>query len=83
MKLLIRCVFIIFLFGISTSKSEETTVFIDIDFVLNNSNLGKSIYLELETLNKENIKKLKVKEKILKEKEDAINKKKTSLQKNK
>jgi len=76
MKLLIRCVFIIFLFGISISKSDETTVFIDIDFVLNNSNLGKSIYFELETLNKENIKKLKTKEKILKEKEDAINKKK-------
>ena len=76
MKLLIRCVFIIFLFGISISKSDETTVFIDIDFVLNNSNLGKSIYLELETLNKENIKKLKVKEKILKENEDIINKKK-------
>ena len=76
MKLLIRCFFIIFLFSISSSKSDENTVFIDIDFVLNNSNLGKSIYLELETLNKENIKKLKVKEKILKEKEDEINKKK-------
>ena len=76
MKLLIRCVFIIFLFSISSSKSDETTVFIDIDFVLNNSNLGKSIYLELETLNKENIEKIKVKEKILKEKEDTIKKKK-------
>ena len=76
MKLLIRCVFIILLFGISSSKSDESTVFIDIDFILNNSNLGKSIYLELETLNKENIKKLKVKEKILKENEDIINKKK-------
>ena len=76
MKLLIRCVFIIFLFGISSSKSDESTVFIDIDFVLNNSNLGKSIYLELETLNKKNIEKLKAKEKILKEKEEIINKKK-------
>ena len=76
MKLLIRCFFIIFLFSISSSKSDENTVFIDIDFVLNNSNLGKYIYFELETLNKENIKKLKTKEKILKEKEDAINKKK-------
>jgi len=76
MKLLIRCFFIIFLFGISSSKSDEKTVFIDIDFVLNNSNLGKSIYLELETLNKENIEKIKVKEKKLKEKEETINKKK-------
>ena len=76
MKLLIRYVFLIILFGISSSNSEENTVFIDIDYVLNNSNLGKSIYLELETLNKENIEKLKAKEKILKEKEDSINKKK-------
>jgi len=76
MKLLIRCVFIILLFGISSSKSDESTVFIDIDFILNNSNLGKSIYLELETLNKENIEKIKVKEKILKEKEDKNKKKK-------
>jgi len=76
MKLLIRYIFVIFLLGITSSNSEEKTVFIDIDFVLNNSNLGKSIYLELETLNKKNIEKLKAKEKILKEKEEIINKKK-------
>ena len=46
---------IIFILSISVSNSNEKTVYIDIDYVLNNSNLGKSIYVELDKLNKQNI----------------------------
>ena len=58
--------FIIFILNINHSLSSEKTAFIDIDFVLNNSYLGKSIYKELEKINKSNIKKLALKKKILK-----------------
>tara|TARA_B100000965_G_scaffold359928_1_gene340323 strand:- start:295 stop:816 length:522 start_codon:yes stop_codon:yes gene_type:complete len=69
--------FVLFFFyflTISTVHSSGNTVFLDIDYILNNSNLGKSIYLELEKLNTENIKKLSSKEALLKEKKLAIDK---------
>ena len=67
-------IFIIYLSNITSTYSAENIVFLDIDYVLNNSNLGKSIYIELEKLNKENINKLNEKEKLIKEKQDNINK---------
>ncbi len=67
-------IFIIYLSNITSTYSAENIVFLDIDYVLNNSNLGKSIYIELEKLNKENINKLNEKEKLIKEKKDNINK---------
>ena len=69
--------FILFFFCIifcNISKAENT-VFIDIDYVLNNSNLGKSIFLELEKLNKKNSELFKKKEKKINEKKDSIEKK--------
>ena len=41
------CVFLYF-FNINTAYSNTSTVFIDIDFILNNSILGKQILLDLE-----------------------------------
>tara|TARA_Y100000996_G_scaffold374550_1_gene324800 strand:- start:120 stop:629 length:510 start_codon:yes stop_codon:yes gene_type:complete len=67
-------IFIIYLFNVTSLYSAENIVFLDIDYVLNNSNLGKSIYTELENINKENITKLNKKEKLIKEKQDNINK---------
>ena len=67
---------IIFFLNISISSSNEKTVYIDIDYVLNNSNLGKSIYVELDKLNKQNIDFLNSKEKKIEEKKNSINKKK-------
>ena len=67
---------IIFILSISVSNSNEKTVYIDIDYVLNNSNLGKSIYVELDKLNKQNIDLLNSKEKEIEEKKNSINKKK-------
>ena len=67
---------IVFILSISVSNSNEKTVYIDIDYVLNNSNLGKSIYVELDKLNKQNIDLLNSKEKEIEEKKNSINKKK-------
>ena len=69
-------VLIFFFLNISISYSNDKTVYLDIDYVLNNSNLGKSIYLELDDLNKKNFELLNSKEKEIKAKKDSINKKK-------
>ena len=76
-------IFTVYLFNITFLHSAENIVFLDIDYVLNNSNLGKSIYIELEKLNKENITKLNAKEKIIKEKQNTINKTKNVTTKEK
>jgi len=67
-------ILLIYLIPISSVHSSGNTVFLDIDYILNNSNLGKSIYIELEELNKSNIKKISSKESLLKEKKLAIDK---------
>ena len=56
----------------SYSISAEKTVFLDIDFVLNNSNYGKSIYSRLEELNKKNFNNLVKMEKDLEKKKKSI-----------
>ena len=71
----------IFFFHFSSSVASENIVFIDIDYVLNNSNLGKSIYNDLEKINKSNIDLLSKKEKIIKEKKEKINKTKNIVSK--
>ena len=75
--------FIIFILNLNHSLSSEKTAFIDIDLVLNNSYLGKSIYKELEKINKSNIKKLALKEEKIKKKKDTINKTKNITSKEK
>ena len=76
-------IFLIYFIHISSVYSSGNTVFLDIDYILNNSNLGKSIYIELEELNKSNIKKLSSKENLLKEKKLAIDKTKNVSSKEK
>ena len=66
-------ILLICLFNISTSFSSEKVVFIDIDYLLNNSNLGKIIFKELEKVNKDNIELLETKEKKIKERKAKIN----------
>ena len=65
---------IFFFSSITFSISSEKIAFIDIDYVLNNSNLGKIIINELDQVNNKNIKTLNQKEQILKKKKDDINK---------
>ena len=64
--------FIFYICSISSSFSAEKTVFLDIDFVLNNSNFGKSIYSKLDDLNKKNFDNLIKMEKELEKKKKAI-----------
>tara|TARA_Y100000591_G_scaffold329980_1_gene359753 strand:- start:1026 stop:1547 length:522 start_codon:yes stop_codon:yes gene_type:complete len=77
-----RLIFItLFFFKISICLGASNTVFIDIDYILNNSNLGKKIYYELDIINKENINIIKKKEEILNKKQEEINSKKNILSK--
>ena len=67
--------FFILIFYISSTSfsiSAEKTVFLDIDFVLNNSNYGKSIYSKLDELNKKNFDNLVKMEKELEKKKNLL-----------
>ena len=77
----IKSVIILFILIISTTyaNSNDKVSFIDIDFILKNSNLGKSILNEIENLNKKNINELRNKEKELKKIEEEIKSKKKIL----
>ena len=63
---------ILFLSTINTTLANENIVFLDMDYVLTNSNKGKLILSELEILNKENIKKIKSMEELIKSEEQKI-----------
>ena len=63
----------IFFLNISGAFAAEKVVFIDIDYLLNNSNSGKIIFEELEKVNKDNIELLQTKEKKIKERKAKIN----------
>ena len=77
----IKSVIVLFFLLISTTyaNSSDKVSFIDIDFILKNSNFGKSILNEIENLNKKNIDELKSKKKELKKKEEEIKSKKKIL----
>ena len=70
--------FFVFL-GISSSYSDQKIAFIDLDFVVENTNVGKEILKELKNLNTKNIENLKLKENELKLQEDDIKKKKNII----
>jgi outer membrane protein len=53
-------IFFIYLISINFSNSKETA-FIDIDFIIANSNIGKKVLLSINKLDKENIENLKKK----------------------
>ena len=72
-----------FITKINLVYAADNIAFLNIDYILNNSNLGKSIVVELEKLNKSNVKKLDKKEKILKEKKEKIDKTKNISSKEK
>ena len=78
-KIFINFFFLIFFFNFNTSYSSEKIAFIDLDFVLKNSNIGKSILEDIEKLNNKNINELKKKEIELKKNEEEILPKKNIL----
>ena len=73
--------FLFLCFFASKSYSSEKIVFINFQYVINNSNYGKSIFEDLNKIRNENIKKLKSKENILKDLESEIKTKKNIISK--
>ena len=75
-------IIIIFLFlNFATIAHSSNIVYIDMNFILSNSNHGKLILKELDNINKTNIKELESKEKILKDLEKKITNQKNILSK--
>ena len=72
--------FLIFLFT-NTSFSNEPVAYIDIDFILKNSDIGKESLEKINTQNNKNIQDIKKKEKILKDLEIEIERKKNKIYK--
>ncbi len=70
---------IIFILFTNYSFSSEKIVYLDLDYILTNSNKGKQIILNLEKINKENLNILKSQEKILKSEEQALLKQKNII----
>ncbi len=83
MNLFIKIIFIfIFFFSISgTSQSNEKIYFLNMEYVVKNSNAGKSIIDKINNMNQNNIEKLKKKENELKKIEENIKKKQNILSK--
>ena len=74
-------IIIVFLIFNSKSYSHDNVAYINLDYVLNNSIFGKKIIDKLNVINNENIKVIKSKEKILKDKETKLLKEKNILSK--
>ncbi|WP_440654262.1 OmpH family outer membrane protein [Candidatus Pelagibacter sp. HIMB1506] len=79
----IYLIFLISFINLPLAISSENVVFIDIDYVLNNSNFGKNIYNDLNDLNEKNLNYLSEKEKLIKEKKLSIEKMKNISSKKK
>ena len=74
---------VLFIFiGISNYYSDKKIAFIDLDFVVENTNAGRQILNELNSLNNQNIKNLKLKEDELKNQENEIKKKQNIISEN-
>ena len=74
-------IFLLFFLFTNTSFSNEPVAYIDIDFILKNSNIGKKSLEKINTQNNKNIQDLKKKEKILKDLEIEIASKKNIISK--
>ena len=83
MKFLNKLLSIIILFFLFTnlSYSNESIAYVDIDFILKNSDIGKKTLEKINVLNNQNINDLKNKEKILKDLEIEISNKKNVISK--
>jgi outer membrane protein len=71
-------IFFIYLTSINVTNSQETA-FIDIDYIMENSNIGKKVLENINKLDKENIENLKRKNQSLQELEITINNKRNII----
>ena len=74
-------IFLFFFLNISQGNSNEPIAYIDMDFVIKNSNIGKKTFESINILNDRNINELKKKKKILKDLESKIISKKNIMSK--
>ena len=72
---------IFFFLNIAQAYSSETRAYIDMDFIIKNSEIGKKTLNLINNLNSKNINELKKKEKILKDLENDIISKKNIISK--
>ena len=66
--------FLLIFFNFTNLNADQIIKYIDIDFILKNSNAGKIIINELKSIDKKNIKELKIKEDELKKLDNEIKK---------
>ena len=74
-------IFIFFFFNITQANSNEPIAFIDMDFIIKNSEIGIKTLNSINNINKKNLNELKDKEKILKDLENDILSKKNIISK--
>ena len=77
-KIFISIFIVSFFYNIPVHSSDRVA-FVDIDYLIKNSTLGKEILNNIEKFNVKNIEKLKEREKILKDLDNEIKKNKMSL----
>ena len=70
---------LIFFYLTGNAFAIEKIVYLDLDYILSNSNKGKNILSDLDKKNSENIKILKSKEEILKTEEENLFKQKNII----
>ena len=73
--------FIFFFLSVNSVFSDEQIAFLDMEFVIKNSNVGKSVLSKINELDKSNLEKLKIRENELKKQEENIQKKKNIISK--
>ena len=83
MKNLNRIIFILLIFFSSNNfaNANDQIAFIDIDYIIKNSNIGKETLEKINALDQENVKKLKAQNKELKEQEIELKNKENIISK--
>ena len=72
-------IIIIFFSFINTSISKENIAFVNVDYLIQNSNIGKKSLANINDKDKKNLDNLKMKNKILQDLESSIKKKKNVI----
>ena len=78
---IISILIIILIFNFNLAHSNDKVSFINLDLLIQQTNIGKLILKDIEQINKKNIENLKIKESELKSIEDDIKKKKNIISK--
>ena len=78
---IISILIIILIFNLNLAHSNDKVSFINLDLLIQQTNIGKLILKDIEQINKKNIENLKIKESELKSIEDDIKKKKNIISK--